>query len=57
MKELGVIEIVLIVIGAICFISYFGALVWSIVTEKEELPEDSIFIRHNKRSKNMETNQ
>lgn len=57
MKELGAVEIVLIVIGAICFISYFGALVWHIVTEKEELPEDSIFIRHNKKSKNMEADQ
>lgn len=51
MKELGFVEIALIVIGAICFISYFGALIWSTVTEKEELPEDSIFIRHGKKSK------
>lgn len=51
MKELGFVEIALIVIGAICFISYFGALIWSTVTEKEELPEDSIFIRHSKKSK------
>lgn len=56
MKELDAIEIILIVIGAICFISYFGALIWRIVTEKEDLPEDSIFIRHDK-SKNKETNQ
>lgn len=54
MKELGVTEIVLIVIGAICFISYCGALIWRIVTEKEELPEDSIFIRHSKTSKDKD---
>lgn len=56
MKELGVVEISLVVIGAICFISYFGALIWHVVIEKEEFPEDSIFIRHNK-SKDKETNQ
>ena len=57
MKELGIVEIALMVIGAICFISYFGALIWRIVTEKEELPEDSIFIRHSKMSKNKEIDQ
>lgn len=36
MKELGIVEIVLIIIGAICFISYLGALIWSTVTEKKE---------------------
>lgn len=56
MKELGSVEIALVVIGAICFISYFGALIWRVVTEKEELPEDSIFIRHDN-SKDKETNQ
>lgn len=55
MKELDAIEIISIVIGAICFISYFGALVWRIVTEKEDLPEDSIFISHNKNPKDKET--
>lgn len=57
MKELGSVEIALVVIGAICFISYFGALIWRIVTEKEDLPEDSIFISHNKNPKDKGTNQ
>ena len=54
MRELAAVDIVLIVIGIICFVGYVGSIIWNIVTTKEELPEDSIFIRHNKKYRNKD---